>query len=183
MQKREFELLEWPGGNEECRPRLLHHKSVSTTPFSSSVILDAQRQSCRCGPLSMFHFIKGQEGNAGHDSVVRTCGDSDRHGWDSGEDSRRGKECVKIGRDPLLPRLRVVEKEGPTQKDTIPDTGWEQRVNVSHGKLSMDRRSNRPEGERCRGLQGGPEPACICRGGNRLGSVSGVCTRRILCLN
>jgi hypothetical protein len=29
-------------------------------------------------------------------------------------------------------------------------------------ELSMNRRSIRPEGEKCRGLQGVPEPACIC---------------------
>jgi hypothetical protein len=52
-------------------------------------------------------------------------------------------------------------REGPTQKDTIPDAGWEQRVNVSQGKLSMDRRSIRLEGGRCRGLQGEPEQAYI----------------------
>jgi hypothetical protein len=58
------------------------------------------------------------------------------------------------------------QKEGPTQNDTIPDAGWEKRVNVSHGRLSTDRRSIRPEGERCRGLQGEPGSACICKGRN-----------------
>lgn len=43
-------------------------------------------------------------------------------------DSRRergGVYAVKKGRDPLLPRLRVVEEKDRRKNDTIPDAGWE----------------------------------------------------------
>jgi hypothetical protein len=56
--------------------------------------------------------------------------------------------------------------------------GGKQRVNVSHGRLSMDRRSIRPECERCRGLQGAPESACISLSKPRQGQKRGLCTDR-----
>jgi hypothetical protein len=34
-------------------------------------------------------------------------------------------DTVKKWRDPLLPRLRVVEEKDRRKNDTIPDAGWE----------------------------------------------------------
>ena len=122
-------------------------------------------QNCRAARSPRSTPSRGRSRIAGRDSA-------DRGQWRPGpartrfwRGARRARS-VKNGWDPLLPRLRVVEKDRRkiTQFLTL---GWEQRVNVSHGRQSKDRRAIRPERERCRGLQGEPESACICRGSKK----------------
>jgi hypothetical protein len=54
--------------------------------FSISVVFNAQPRSGGAGRSSKIHCIKGAgRQKARRDSVDLACGDSYRHGWDSGE--------------------------------------------------------------------------------------------------